>query len=263
MIELGHQGHQAIFKMKQQLCTKVWWPGIDKEAEKFCKTCHWCQVVSRPVDPEPLQMTELPQGPWQDIAIDFMGLLLPGEYVFAATSYYSRYVEVTIGKKNMAEVAVKSLENMFTTHGLLWTVTSDNGPHFIAEIFESFLQENGIEHRKTTPPWPQANGEIELQNRSLLKGMQIARMEGNDRRKTVQTCLIAYRNSPHPTTGMCPAEVMFRRRLRTKLPELREEVRLVEEMRDNDKYKEKMKDYADNRRNAKESNVSEGDMKCW
>ena len=42
---------------------------------------------------------------------------------------------------------------------------------------------------------------------------------------------------------MSPAEVMFRRKLTTKLPKLREEVRLVEEMRDNDKdKKEKMKD---------------------
>ena len=49
-------------------------------------------------------------------------------------------VEVTIAKKNTAEVADKSLENMFATHGLPWTVTSDNGPHFVAEIFESFLQ---------------------------------------------------------------------------------------------------------------------------
>ena len=67
---------------------------------------------------------------------------------------------------------------MFATHGLPWTVTSDDGLHFVAEIFESFLQENGIEHRKITPLWPQANGEIERQNRSLLKRMQIARMEG-------------------------------------------------------------------------------------
>ena len=76
----------------------------------------------------------------------------------------------------------------------------------------------------------------------------------------MQTYLSAYRNTPHPTTGMCPAELMFRRKLRTKLPELREEVRLDEEIRDNDKNKkEKMKDYADNRRKAKESDVFEGD----
>ncbi|CAB4011802.1 PREDICTED: uncharacterized protein K02A2.6-like [Paramuricea clavata] len=162
-------------------------------------------------------MAELPQGPWQDIAIDFMGPLPSGDYVFVATDCYSRYVEVTIAKRNTAEFAIKSLENMFAAHGLPWTVTSDNGPHFVAETFESFLQENGIEHRKTTPLWPQANGKIERQNRSLLKRMQIARVEGQDWRKAVQTYLIAYRNTPHPTTGMCPAELMFRRKLRTKL----------------------------------------------
>jgi hypothetical protein len=35
-------------------------------------------------------------------------------------------------------------------------------------------------------------GEIERQNRSLLKRMQIARVEGQDWRKAVQTYLIAY-----------------------------------------------------------------------
>ena len=40
-------------------------------------------------------MTELPQGPWQSIAIDFMGPLPSGDYVFEVTDYYSRYVEVS------------------------------------------------------------------------------------------------------------------------------------------------------------------------
>ena len=187
--------------MKQRLRTKVWWPGIDKEAEKFCKTCHGCQVVSRPNNPEPLQMTELPKGPWQDIAIDFMGPLPSGDYIFAVTHYYSRYVEVSISKRNTADVAISGLEKMFATHGLPCTVTSDNGPHFVADTFETFLRNNGIEHRKTTPLWPQANGEIERQNRSLLKRMQIAQVEGQDWKTAVQTYLVAYRNTPHQSTG--------------------------------------------------------------
>ena len=169
VIELGHEGHQGMVKMKQRLRTKVWWPGIDKEAEKFCKTCHGCQVVSRPKNPKPLQMTELPKGPWQDIAIDFVGPLPSGDYIFAVTDFYNRYVEVSISKRNTAEVAISGLEKMFATHGLPCTVTSDNGPHFVAGTFETLLRNNGIEHRKTTPFWPQANDEIERQNRSLLK----------------------------------------------------------------------------------------------
>ena len=110
-------------KMKQRLCTKVWWPAIDKEAEAFCRTCHGCQVVGRPNHPEPLHMTELHQRHWQIIAIDFMG---------AVTDYYSRYLEVSISKKNTADVANSSLEKIFATHGLPYT-------HFVAESFQKFL----------------------------------------------------------------------------------------------------------------------------
>lgn len=151
VIELGHEGHQGIDKMNHRLRTKVWWPGIDAEAEKFCRTCHGCQVVSRPSKPQPLRTTEMPKGPWQDIAIDFMGPLPSGDYVFVATNYYSRYVEVSFAKRNTAEVAINSLEEIFATHGLPFSITSDNGPHFTADSFKEFLKNNGIEHRKTTP----------------------------------------------------------------------------------------------------------------
>ena len=89
-------------------------------------------------------------------------------------------MEIGISKRNTAEVAVDSLKKMFATHGLPYTVTSDNGSHFLAEIFETFFKDNGTKHRKITPLWPQANGEIERQNRSLLKRMQIAQVEGKD-----------------------------------------------------------------------------------
>lgn len=51
-------------------------------------------------------------------------------------------------------------------------------PQFVSEEFESLLQDHGVEHRRTTPLWPQANGEVEHQNRSLLKSLQIANLEG-------------------------------------------------------------------------------------
>ena len=72
-------------------------------------------------------------------------------------------------------------------------------------------------------------GEIERQNRSLLKRMQIAQVEGQDWKTAVQTYLVAYRNTPHPSTGVCPSELLFRQKLRTKLPELQEAVKLDEE----------------------------------
>ncbi|KAL9985305.1 hypothetical protein ACROYT_G007693 [Oculina patagonica] len=188
VLSLAHDGHPGIVSMKQRLRSKVWWPEIYREAERFCKTCHGCQL------------------------------------------------------------------------------------------------DQGTEHRKTTPLWPQANGEVERQNKSLLKRMRIAQAKekewrkelrkylvayrstphtttgvspakGKEWRKELRKYLVAYRSTPHTTTGVSPAELLFGRKMRTKLPELRDEC-IASEMRDRDgEMKAKANQYADKRRNPQESDL--------
>ena len=67
--------------MKKILRSKVWWPGIDKQVEQYCKTCYGCQLVSQPTKPEPMSRTELPAGPWQHLAADLLGPLPTGESI--------------------------------------------------------------------------------------------------------------------------------------------------------------------------------------
>ena len=67
---------------------------------------------------------------------------------------------------------------MFSRFGVPFSLRTDNGSQFVSEEFESFLQAHGVEHRRTTSLWPQANGEMERQNRSLLKSLQIANVQG-------------------------------------------------------------------------------------
>ena len=43
--------------MKKRLRSKVWWPGIDKDSERFCKECYGCQLLSKPTAPEPINRT--------------------------------------------------------------------------------------------------------------------------------------------------------------------------------------------------------------
>ena len=59
------------------------------------------------------------------------------------------------------------------------------------------------------------------------------------------TYLVAHRNIPHPSTGVCP-EWLFGRKLHTKLPDLREAAKLDEEVRDRGREKKaKVKEYVD------------------
>ena len=119
VLSLAHEGHPGIVSMKQRLRSKVWWPGIDKEAEKFCKTCHGCQLVSSPANPEPIKSTPLPIGPWQDLAIDLLGPLPSGESVLVIVDYFSRYYEVEIMQSTTSEKVRVFEENLHHT----WTTS--------------------------------------------------------------------------------------------------------------------------------------------
>ena len=262
VLELAHEGHQGIVKTKRRLRTKVWWPGIDRGAEQRCRTCHGCQLVGKPLPPEPMKRTELPTQPWQDLAADLLGPLPTGEYLLVVVDYFSRFFEVAITKSVTSGKLIKCLEEIFATHGLPLSIKTDNGPQFVSEEFEAYLNDNNIEHRVSTPLWPQANGEVERQNRSLLKAMRIAHSEGRDWRKEMQKFLLAYRSTPHTTTGVSPAKLLFGREIRSKLPGV-EELRSASndsEVLDRDRErKQKGKDYADNLRGACESDLKEGD----
>jgi len=262
VIDIAHEGHQGIVKTKERLRTKVWWPGIDRDTEKRVRSCHACQVVSQPSRPEPIVRKSFPDGPWDDIAIDLLGPLPSGESIFVAVDYYSRYFEIAILKATQTKHVVMALENMFATHGLPSSITSDNGAQFVSEEFAQFMTTNGIEHHYTTPLWPQANGEVERQNRTLMKAIRTAQAENKDWKRELNTFLLAYRSTPHQTTGVSPAELLFGRKLRTKLPEVDKQTKLDidESVRDRDRLKKDQgKQYTDTHRHAKESEVTVGD----
>ena len=205
--------------------------------------------------------TELPQGKWQDLSLDLLGPMPHGEYLLVVVDYYTRYYEVEILTSIVASQIILHLERIFAVHGLPVSITSDNGPQFRSQEFEKYLVDNGILHRKVTPLWAQANGEVERQNRSLLKSMRIAQAEGKDWRIELVHYLATYRTTSHSVTGVCPAESLFGRRIRTKLPELCERAVNDEELRDRDwEKKTKAKIYADTSRGAQPCDLQVGDQ---
>ena len=47
VLAIAHEGHVGICATKLRLRTKVWWPGIDKDAERYVRSCHGCQLVEQ------------------------------------------------------------------------------------------------------------------------------------------------------------------------------------------------------------------------
>ena len=180
ILDLAHEGHQGIVKCKSRLREKVWWPGIDKDVENYVKNCKSCLLMSRDNRPEPLNPTPLPDRPWQHIGVDICGPLPSGESLLVAVDYYSRWFEVGILYSTATNKIIRCLDNWFASHGLPELIVTDNGVQFVSSEFAHFLNVNGINHRKVTPYSPQANGEVERQNRTIMKAIKTIRAEGGD-----------------------------------------------------------------------------------
>lgn len=264
VIALAHEAHPGMAAMKRRLRQKVWWPQMDKQVEFFVKRCKECTLVSCLGAPEPLKRTKMPEKPWKDIAVDFMGPLPSGHSLFVIVDYFSRFTEAIVMKTITARRTIQALHETFSRFGVPESIRSDNGPQFISEEFKSYCKEYGITLLKTTPYWPQANGEVERANKTILKHLKISQETGSDDWMwDLRSFLLMYNSTPHASTGVAPSTLMFGRVLRDKLPAFGDvTLRMDQEAICDRDWERKLKDarYADERRQAKPSNLKEGDV---
>lgn len=264
VLDAAHEGHPGIVALKGRLRSKVWWPRIDKDAEGLIKSCKGCTLVGLPNLPVPMKRRELPSAPWVDIAMDLLGPLPNQEYLLVIIDYYSRYKEIKITKVITSAIIIKILKEMFSRLGYPISITADNGRQFISEEFKTFCNECNITIFNSVPYWPQQNGEVERQNRDILKRLRISRLEKRDLKESLWEYLMMYNSTTHSVTGKTPSELFFKRQNRDKIPSVQDingdNQEDDSEIRDKDRQeKEKGKEYADRKRRAQESSLSEGD----
>lgn len=149
---------------------------------------------------------------------------------------------------------VKRLRKIFAEFGLPRTIVSDNGPQFTSDEFQAFCKSNCLHHVTGAPYHPKTNGLAERAVRTFKERMK-ASQDVPDVDLRLQKFLISYRNTPQKSTGRAPSELMFGRRLRTRLDLIKPDVRAN---MDHANFKQQL--YHD--RSAKDRSFAEGD-KVW
>ena len=112
VLQIAHEGHQGLTKTKQLLREKIWFPGIDAMTKQLLDNCIACQANVLQHSFAPLQMTPLPQAPWQYLSADFCGPLPSGDMLFVVIDEYSRYPEVEIVRSTSANTVIPKLDRI-------------------------------------------------------------------------------------------------------------------------------------------------------
>ena len=147
-------------------------------------------------------------------------------------------------------------------HGIPNEVITDNGPPFNSHDFNRYMSLLGIKFNPSTPLWPQGNSEVERFNQPIGKAIRAACVENKNWKQEIQRFLLNYRSTPHTTTKISPAELLYNRAIKGKLPRITKKPtskKHREAQRNDTLGKEKMKEYGDKRRHTKSSDICVGD----
>ena len=215
ILDLLHEGHLGIVKMKQIARSVVWWPKIDQCIELTTSRCSGCLAARKSPPKVQLHPWEPAKTPWDRIHLDFATSKL-GKFLICVDAF-SKWPEVIPMKNTTAPQLIQVMEILFSRYGLPKKVFSDNGPEFVSDLFDTFLQKKGIKQKTSPVARPASNGLAERHIQTVKSALKKMEDEPGSLNHKLAKFLLAYRNAPHSLTNETPAQLFLGRNLRTKL----------------------------------------------
>ncbi|XP_063363502.1 uncharacterized protein K02A2.6-like [Cydia amplana] len=220
LLEL-HKSHFGTVRMKQLARSYFWWPGIDAEIEKITNDCLTCLSVRN--NPTKGHQKSWPVAPsvWYRIHADYCGPFYNKMYLVVVDSY-SKWPEVIEMNSITSSRTIEVFNSLFARHGYPVHLVTDNGPSFTSSEFKDFCKLKDIKHTFTPPYHPATNGAaerfVDIFKKHVLK---IKESRGNTIQSAINLFLFDYRVTPHSTTGVTPASLIYNRDLRSRFALLR------------------------------------------
>uniref|UniRef100_A0A2N9GES1 Integrase catalytic domain-containing protein n=1 Tax=Fagus sylvatica TaxID=28930 RepID=A0A2N9GES1_FAGSY len=209
-----HQGKKRLYQLL--LTLGYYWPTIKKDMTDFVKSCHTCQLQANLIDTHPTSLQNMAT-PWSfhTWGLDLIGPINPpsGGYIWilVATEYFSKWIKV-IPLRKATGVAVANFicEHIITRFGIPHKIISDNGTLFVNKSVREVLEHYQIKHRRSTPYYPQGNGQAEATNRMLLRILSNMVFDyGKGWSSHLENALWAYHGSTKTATGFTPFSLVY------------------------------------------------------
>ena len=218
VVKVLHSAHQGCTGMLSRAATTVFWPGMRKEILSFQTNCQVCTKISPSQPREPIQLSPLPQRPFQVICADIFQL--NNRYYLIIVDRFSSFLHIFYSRlPPNHKFLEKHLRNIFVRYGRPDQLETDGGPQFQSYEFERFLQTWCIKHRLSSPYYPQSNSRAELGVKTAKRLLRNnTNTDGSIDNDKVACAVLNYHNTPLRDGPMSPAQLLFGRSLPDFLP---------------------------------------------
>ncbi|XP_021345000.1 uncharacterized protein LOC110444964, partial [Mizuhopecten yessoensis] len=234
VLKLAHDsimaGHQGGKRTASRALTEFFWPGLQSDVVRYCRSCDVCQrtVPKGRITKAPLGSMPLIDTPFKRIAVDLVGPLQPAtdrgnRFILTVVDYATRYPEAVALRGIETERVAEALVDIFSRVGVPSEMLTDQGAQFTSGMMREVSRLLSIRRLTTTPYHPMCNGLVERFNgtlKQMLRRMCSERPKDWD--KYLNALLFAYREVPQESLGFSPFELLYGRTIRGPMMILKE-----------------------------------------
>ena len=206
-----HQGHQGIEACRSRAREFVFWVNINSDLKEMVEKCDICQSQQNSTASVQKYVSEVPPHPWHTLGSDLFYFQRIDFLV--VVDYFSKYLIVRKIPNSTSSAVIKELGMIFSEFGNPLVFRSDNGPCYSSQEFKFFMQNWLVEHRTSSPHYPQSNGLAE----SMVKVSKNLIEKAIKQDLPWNRLLLDYRCTPISSEIPSPAEILFGRKFRSSI----------------------------------------------
>nr|CAB3263167.1 uncharacterized protein LOC104265771 [Phallusia mammillata] len=215
VLQILHQGHFGIQRMKQLARTAFYWPNIDDDITVLCHKCQTCAEHQNAPPKAPVHPWMMPEKPWSRLHIDHAVNFLGSNWLVMIDAH-SKYPCIHQTQSMSSRTTMELLEQDFAHFGYPHTIVSDNAQAFMSAEFQDFCKQRGIVHLTGAPYFPATNGAAERLVQTFKKALK---KSSKPPKEALQEFLLQYRRIPN-ASGFSPSELLNGRQIRAKIDTL-------------------------------------------
>jgi transposase InsO family protein len=211
-------GHLGSRRTAALVANSYYWRGMIMDIRLYVQQCDLCQRAKANFNAERPTLQPLPMvGLGYRWHCDLFGPIKHAKeggnsYVMVCVESYSRWIEVIpIKSKEAKHTAQAFLHAVIARWGAPAEVVTDQGGEFEGE-FDQLLMQCLVDHRRTSPSHPQANGAAERVVQTLKRSLQkLVEEHGSPRawEQMLAWAVLAYRAAPQEASKLSPYELVY------------------------------------------------------
>ena len=227
--KLGHQGNSQMYCLIKR---QYYWKGMNKDIRKYIANCILCRQEKAKVKQYPLQMTEIPDRPFDKIAIHLVTECKTStsgnKHILTIIDHLTGWPEAFPIPDKSADTIVSTFINEYLpVHMCPQYILSDNGTEFKNNLMDQVLQQFSIDRIFSAPYHPQSNGKLQVFHKYLKTTLKkLCEKDQANWDRYLNQVLASYRITPNLATAQTPFIVVYGRDPNPPLHQLLEPMQL-------------------------------------